>query len=209
MSARVDLVRTSGEFTLDGGTFEVENNVWILGDDTECLVIDPAHDPEPVLDAIGTRTVSAIVCTHAHNDHINGAVPLADKVGAPILLHPADRELWDAVYPNRPPDRSLSDGERLTVAGLDVRVLHTPGHTWGGVSLHVPEHGWLFSGDTLFQGGPGATGRSYSDFEVIIASIANRLLVLDGTTTVHTGHGPTTTIAAEAPHLGEWISRGH
>ncbi len=209
MSARVELVTTSGQFVLDGGTFDVDNNVWLVGDDREVLVIDPAHEPELILEAIGSRSVTAIVCTHGHNDHINGAVPLADKVGAPVLLHAEDHELWQQVYPAREPDGTLSDGEILTVAGTDLQVLHTPGHTWGGVSLHAAEPGWVFSGDTLFAGGPGATGRSYSDFSQITESIAQTLLVLASDTIVHTGHGPTTTVGAEAPHLAEWIARGY
>lgn len=209
MSARVDLVRTSGNFVLDGGTFAVENNVWVVGDERECIVVDPSHDPDSILETVGSRSLTAIVCTHGHNDHVNGAIPLADKLGAPVLLHPEDRELWDQENPERKPDWSLSEDEVLTVAGLDLHVLHTPGHTWGSVCLHVPERGWLFAGDTLFQGGPGATGRSYSDFDTIIDSISRELLVLDGDTTVYTGHGPTTTIADEASHLDEWIARGH
>jgi glyoxylase-like metal-dependent hydrolase (beta-lactamase superfamily II) len=209
MAARVELVRTSGVFTLDGGTFEVDNNVWIIGDERDVLVIDPAHDPELILEAVGERQVTAIVCTHGHNDHINGAAAVADKTGAPVLLHADDYQLWDQVYPDREPDWSLSDGETLSVAGVDLEVLHTPGHSWGSVSLHAASEGWLFSGDTLFQGGPGATGRSYSDFDTIIRSISQRLFVLDGGTVVHTGHGPTTTIGEEAPNLPDWIDRGY
>ena len=207
--ARLGLVRTAGNFVLDGGTFAVENNVWLVGDETECIVIDPAHDPGAIIDAIGARSVAAVVCTHGHNDHVNGARPLADKVGAPVLLHPADRELWDQENAGRPPDRELADGDVLSVADVQLHVLHTPGHTWGSVCLYVPGNGWLFSGDTLFRGGPGATGRSFSDLGTIIDSIARKLLVLDGDTSVYTGHGPATTIGAEAPHLDDWIARGH
>ncbi|GAA4835737.1 MBL fold metallo-hydrolase [Saccharopolyspora rosea] len=209
MTARVDLVRTSGVFALDGGEFEVDNNVWLIGDDARVLVVDPAHEIAPVLEAVDGRDVVAIVCTHGHNDHINGAVELADKVGAPVLLHPQDRPLWDAVHGDREPDGTLSDGEVLTVGGVDLHVLHTPGHTWGSVCLHAAAEGLLFSGDTLFSGGPGATGRSFSDFPTIIRSISDRLLTLDPATTVHTGHGPSTTIGAEVPHLQDWITRGH
>jgi glyoxylase-like metal-dependent hydrolase (beta-lactamase superfamily II) len=134
---------------------------------------------------------------------------LADATGAPVWLHPADRELWDMTYPERAPDRDLSDGQTITVAGADLTVLHTPGHSRGAVCFHLPGQGWLFSGDTLFAGGPGATGRSFSDFGAIIGSIRDRLLVLDPETIVHTGHGADTTIGAEAPHLQEWIARGH
>ena len=209
MTARAELVRTSGVFTLDGGTFEVDNNVWIVGDQREVIVIDPAHDPELILESIGDRTVIAIVCTHGHNDHINGAAALADKTGAPMLLHADDHELWQQVYPGREPDWTLSEGEVLSVADVYLEVIHTPGHTWGSVCLHASEQGWLFSGDTLFEGGPGATGRSYSDFPTIIHSSSSRLFALEGNTVVHTGHGTTTTISAEAPNLQTWIDRGH
>ncbi|GAA0535193.1 MBL fold metallo-hydrolase [Saccharopolyspora thermophila] len=209
MGARVEQVVTSGVFTLDGDTFEVDNNVWLIGDDREVFVVDPAHDHELILEAIGRRAVRAIVCTHGHNDHINAAVPLADVVGAPVLLHTEDVDLWKQVNPDRPPDWTLSDGEVLTIAGIELEVLHTPGHTWGSVCLHAADHGWLFSGDTLFAGGPGATGRSCSDFPTIIRSITSRLLAFDPATIVHTGHGPSTTIGAESPHLDEWLARGH
>ncbi len=90
-----------------------------------------------------------------------------------------------------------------------LHVLHTPGHAPGAICLYAPELNALFSGDTLFQGGPGATGRSFSDFGEIIDSIRDKLLTLPPETVVYTGHGPTTTIGDEAGHLDEWIARGH
>jgi glyoxylase-like metal-dependent hydrolase (beta-lactamase superfamily II) len=90
-----------------------------------------------------------------------------------------------------------------------LKVLHAPGHAPGAVCLYAPELGTVFTGDTLFNGGPGATGRSYSDFGVIVGSIRERLLTLPPDTVVRTGHGETTTIGDEAPHLEEWIARGH
>jgi glyoxylase-like metal-dependent hydrolase (beta-lactamase superfamily II) len=207
VSARIELVRTRGVFSLDGEDFDVENNIWLVGDDHEVLVIDAAHDAGAIAAAVDGRRVRAVVCTHGHNDHINAAVDLARRVDAPVALHPADRMLWDAVHPGRAPDRELHDGDELTVAGTRLRVLHTPGHSPGGVSLLGPE-GHVFAGDTLFKGGPGATGRSYSDFGTIIASIRDRLLTLPAGTVVHTGHGDDTTVGDEAPHLGEWIARG-
>ncbi|MBA2576366.1 MAG: MBL fold metallo-hydrolase [Euzebyaceae bacterium] len=204
----MDLVTTAGVFSLDGQDFDVENNVWLAGDDEEVLVVDAAHDADAILDGVGGRRVTAIVCTHGHNDHINAAVELADRTGAPIALHADDRMLWDAVHPDRAPDLGLADGTVVAAGGSRLTVIHTPGHSPGGVSLYDGGNR-LFSGDTLFQGGPGATGRSYSDFPTIVASIRDRLLTLPPETVVHTGHGPTTTIGAEAPHLQEWIDRGH
>lgn len=209
MTARIDNKVTSGTFSLDGGTWDVDNNVWIVGDDSECLVVDAAHDAGAILQQIGGRALTAIVCTHAHNDHINAARELAAVTGAPILLHPEDRVLWDMVYPDRGPDRMLADGDVIQVAGTDLHVLHTPGHAPGAVCLYAPGLATLFSGDTLFQGGPGATGRSFSSFDVIIDSLRAKVLSLPTATSVLTGHGDSTSIGQEAPHLQEWIERGH
>ncbi|AUH43143.1 MBL fold metallo-hydrolase [Streptomyces sp. CMB-StM0423] len=202
--ARIDHLVTSGTFSLDGGTWDVDNNVWIVGDGTEALVIDAAHDSDAIAAAVGDRRVTAIVCTHAHDDHIDAAPALAAKTGAPVLLHPDDRVLWDMTHPDRAPDAALADGQTLPVAGTELTVLHTPGHAPGAVCLYAPELGTVFTGDTLFHGGPGATGRSYSDRPTIEASIRARLLTLPPETVVRTGHGETTTIAAEAAGAEGW-----
>ncbi|GGM91732.1 hydrolase [Thermopolyspora flexuosa] len=209
MAARIDHVVTSGTFTLDGGTWDVDNNVWIVGDDSEAIVIDAAHDAAAIAKTVGDRTLRAIVCTHAHNDHVNAAPALAELTGAPILLHPDDMPLWRLTHAERAPDRELSDGQVIEVGGVALTVLHTPGHAPGAVCLYAPDLGTVFTGDTLFSGGPGATGRSFSDFPTIIESIRNRLLTLPPETVVRTGHGESTTIGTEAPHLDEWIARGH
>jgi glyoxylase-like metal-dependent hydrolase (beta-lactamase superfamily II) len=117
--------------------------------------------------------------------------------------------LWRAVFPEVDPDSSIVDGQEFTVAGATVKAIHTPGHSPGSVCFYLPTEGTLFSGDTLFQGGPGATGRSYSDFPTIIDSIRTRILSLPPETVVLTGHGDSTTIGSELPHLDEWIARGH
>ena len=205
---RVERLVTSGTFELDGGSWEVDNNVWLVGDDTEVLVVDAAHDAGAILDAVGGRRVVAIVCTHAHNDHVNAVGELVAATGATAHLHPDDRVLWDQTQPDLP-GGELSDGQVLTVGDVEATVLHTPGHAPGACCVHVPALGAVLSGDTLFKGGPGATGRSYSDFPTIIESIRTRLLDLPPDTVVLTGHGDPTTIGAEAPHLEDWIARGH
>ncbi len=208
VSLRVERVRTSGVFSLDGEDIEVENNIWLVGDDDRVLVVDAAHDAQPIVEAVGGRDVLVVVATHGHNDHINAAIELGYAVGAPVALHPADRVLWDQVHPKHAPDVDLADGDRFELDGHRLEVLHTPGHSPGGVCLHLVPAGMVFSGDTLFRGGPGATGRSFSDFPTIIASIRTRLLGLPPASVVHPGHGEDTTIGAEAPHLEEWIARG-
>jgi glyoxylase-like metal-dependent hydrolase (beta-lactamase superfamily II) len=201
VTARVDHAVTSGTFSLDGQTFDVDNNVWVIGDDEECVVVDAPHDVERVLAVVGERSLKAIVCTHAHDDHVRVAPALRERTQAPILLHPDDRPLWELTHPGTLWDADLADGQEIEVAGTVLRVLHTPGHAPGAVCLYAPGLGVVFTGDTLFRGGPGATGRSYSDEATIRASIRDRLLTLPDDTVVKTGHGDDTTIGAERAGL--------
>ncbi len=205
---RVDRAVISGTFSLDGGTWDVDNNVWVLGDDEECVVVDAPHEAGPILELVGGRRVVAVLCTHAHDDHITVATELAEATGAPAYLHPDDRMLWDRVD-SRPPDRDLADGQTFRVGDVEIEVLHTPGHSPGSCCFSVPALALVLTGDTLFKGGPGATGRSFSDFDTIVESIRERLLTLPPVSVVLTGHGDSTTIGDEAPHLQEWLGHGH
>ncbi len=198
---RIDHATTSGTFSLDGETHQVDNNVWVLGDDTECVVIDAPHDVDAIMAVVGERAVKAILCTHAHDDHVRAAPALRQRVHAPILLHPDDKPLWEQTHTDELWDVDLFDGQRVEVAGTTLTVLHTPGHAPGGVCFAAADLGCVFTGDTLFQGGPGATGRSYSDEGTLVGSIQTRLFSLPDDTVVHTGHGPDTTIGAERANV--------
>ncbi|MCZ2821825.1 MBL fold metallo-hydrolase [Modestobacter sp. VKM Ac-2977] len=201
MRARVEQAVVSGVFSLDGQDFDVDNNVWLVGDDDEVLVIDAPHDAAPIVEAIGGRRVTGIVLTHGHNDHITAAVALRAATGAPIWLNPADRMLWDVVHPDAEPDHDLVEGTRFGVGDVQLHALHTPGHSPGSTCLHAPDLRTVFTGDTLFCGGPGATGRSFSDKPTILRSITDRLMTLHGDTVVRTGHGDDTTINAELGNI--------
>ena len=201
MTARIDHAVTSGTFSLDGQTFDVDNNVWVVGDDSECVVIDAPHDVQAILEVVGGRRVVAVLCTHAHDDHVRHAPELGRAVEAPVLLHPADLPVWELTH-DSPPDGELADGQQLPIADIALEVIHTPGHAPGAVCFYSPDLGVVFTGDTLFQGGPGATGRSFSDHDLIVASITERLLGLPAETIVKTGHGDDTTIGAEQGNIG-------
>ncbi len=209
MPFTVTRVVIAGTFSLDGQDFAVENNVWVIGDDDGLIVVDAAHDAPKIAEVVNHRRVHAIVCTHGHNDHVNAAPALSELVTAPVYLSLADRMLWDVVHPGLAPYDDLRAGDSFAIAGEELHVLPTPGHSPGGICLYAPGPGLLFSGDTLFRGGPGATGRSYSDFPTILDSISTSLLTLPSPTVVHPGHGEDTTIGAEAGGYDEWVARGH
>lgn len=205
-TVRVDHATTTGTFSLDGETHEVENNVWVLGDDATCVVFDAPHDVATVERLVAGRECLAILLTHAHDDHVRFAPELSAALEAPILLSPEDREVWSLTHGDLEWDGDVADGDEFVVAGTEILAIATPGHSPGSTCYLVPDLGVLFSGDTLFEGGPGATGRSFSSRETIEDSIRERLFTLAPETVVHTGHGPDTTIGAERERArGDWL----
>ncbi|MEJ7706380.1 MAG: MBL fold metallo-hydrolase [Nocardioidaceae bacterium] len=194
---RIDTGVVSGTFSLDGETHQVDNNVWVVGDDDECVVIDAPHDVTAIRELIGDRRVLAIVCTHAHDDHVRVAPELAHTVDAPILLHPDDAPVWQLTHPDTEPDSPLADGKRLMVAGMALEVLHTPGHSPGAICLYAPDLGVVFTGDTLFAGGPAPPGVVSPTTTRSWRASAKSCSPCAGETVVHSGHGDSSTIDAE------------
>ena len=158
MTVTIENLVTSGTFSLDGGTWDVDNNVWIVGNDDECVIIDSPHDAAAIINQVRGRKVLAILLTHAHNDHIGAAREVAAAVGAPIILNPEDLVLWKQVYPDTDPDRYHGDGDVFEVGGTALLAIHTPGHSPGSTCFYLESEGTVFTGDTLFNGGPGSDG---------------------------------------------------
>lgn len=208
---------TSGTFRLDGGEWDVDNNVYLIADETTnaVIIIDPAHEAETIKDKVGDRDVKAIVLTHAHNDHCELAPQLAAHYGVDVYLHPDDDVLWKESNGDAP--YTPIDVADPQWADWSMMVHHTPGHSPGCVVIEVidvadvagEQQNILLSGDTLFAGGPGATGRKYSDFDTIIRSLQNKVFTLPHDMPVYPGHGDSTTIGAEADRIDEYIARGY
>jgi glyoxylase-like metal-dependent hydrolase (beta-lactamase superfamily II) len=183
---------------------EMDNNVYLLRDveADEALLVDAADDAERILGEIGETRVVAIATTHGHWDHWRALDAVREATGAPAHLHPADRDMVEATI-----DADLADDGRIAFGRVAVRLIHTPGHTPGSTCLLLGER-HVFTGDTLFPGGPGGTFGDDAAFRRIIASLRERLFALDDETHVYPGHGDETTIGAERPALAEWEARG-
>lgn len=190
----------------------MDNNCYILADaDTDAgIIIDAADDADRVLDVVGDTEITTILTTHGHRDHWQALAAVARATDARVLHHREEQSRIPV-----PPHGTVTHGDRVSVGAAAVEILHTPGHTDGSVSVlltgaaddrpHVAGH--LFTGDTLFPGGPGATVGA-QQFEQIMRSLRSHLFSLDDDTWVYPGHGDDTTIGAERPRLDEWQARG-
>jgi glyoxylase-like metal-dependent hydrolase (beta-lactamase superfamily II) len=165
------------------------------------VVIDAAAEADRILAACHGLDVTAVLTTHGHADHVGAAGEVCRALRVPFRIHRADAEAAGIA-----PDEPIEPGETIQVGALRMTAVHTPGHTPGSTCFTVG--GLLFSGDTLFPGGPGATGTP-RDFATIMESLRTRLFTLPDETVVLPGHGLATTIGAERPSLPEWERRGY
>lgn len=204
--------------TLVVGMLQTNCYLALCTETKEAIIIDPGGDARRILRAADEAgaMVRLIVDTHAHFDHVAANAAVHEATKAPIAIHRLDAgALTEPIAlfglslggpPSPPADRLLEDGDEIRVGNLSLRVLHTPGHTPGGISLYCEAERALFSGDTLFQYGVGRTDFPGGDADTLVRSIRSRLFALPDDTVVYPGHGPATTIGAERrnnPFVGE------
>lgn len=206
---RVERVDSTGVQTVDGDEHEVETTTWIVGDDAEVIVIDPAHDAKAVLKAVGKRDVLMVICTSGYDDHTAAAPDVAERDDAPIALHSRDRLLWKEKHSDVDVDVSVENGGVFEIGDVQLRVIHTPGHSPGSISLYSEELEVVFTGSTLLAAGPGplADG-SFPDFATQLTSIGEHLLVLPDNTRILPARGEETTVSELEPHFDAWVSQG-
>jgi len=170
------------------------------------VLIDPADDAPLLVAMIADLDVRAIVISHGHADHTRAWEALVAATGLPVWAHRGDEDLLPAT-----PDRWLEDGDRLTFADIALEVMHVPGHTAGSILLATEGAAatHLFTGDTLFPGGPGNTGGDLARHALVMDGLETRVFArFDDPTRVHPGHGDGTTLGVERPRLAEWRARG-
>ncbi len=186
---------------LEVGTFE--NNIYVLRDvgTNEAYVVDAGYEPEAIAEAARGLTILGILITHGHPDHHEHVREVRDLLHAPVGIGADDATLLPGT------DFTIADGDTFRFGGHEITAIHTPGHTPGSTCLLLGRR--LFTGDTLFPGGPGNTQKDPVRFARIMQSLRERLFTLPDDTAVCPGHGRDTTLGAERPHLDEWAARGY
>ncbi|GAB2492913.1 MBL fold metallo-hydrolase [Nocardiopsis aegyptia] len=206
-SSGITRVRSEGVFEFDGTKHEVVSNTWIVdtGDDG-VIVIDPAHDAEAILKAVGDREIYLVACTNGYSPHIESAIKVAEEGDADIALHPREMRIWRRFHgaEHRPEIEVEGEGS-FEIGDLRVDVIALPGTSPGSVGYYISSLGVVFSGDTLRRGEPGKVGDSVIDYSKQLASIGEALLSLPGDTRVLPDQGPSTTIAAENANFDSWV----
>jgi len=205
MTARIEQVRVPGEIST-GEISTGEINAWIIGDRDEVIVIDPGSDAAAVLDAVGDREVLAVICTHAHPDHVAAAVAVADRDEAPVAVHPRDGILWRETHPDDNAEIEVEDGGIFEVADTTLEVIHAGGHTLGSICLYCEELDVVFTGHALTADGPVRHDGEFRDFAAQLTAIGEHLLTLPAGTRVLPGEGAETTIAAAEKKFDSWVT---
>jgi glyoxylase-like metal-dependent hydrolase (beta-lactamase superfamily II) len=222
VDARIDKVVTSGKVTVDDTEYDIESNTYLVGDDDAVIVIDPANDAEAILKEIGEREVMAVICTDGRDHHLSAVLEIAEadeEDPAPIGLHSRDRLLWRQYFralakkdedsefmKDLTPDIDIEDGGVFEIAGAQLDVMHTPGHTPGSICLYSEQLGVIFSGDTLHKGRPGRVGDEYHDLQDQLNSIGTLLGPLPKDTRVLPGQGEETTVGDEDSQWESWFA---
>lgn len=186
---RADLVRAASH---DG-----ERNVWFVGNDAECVVIDPAGQIGDLLGRCDLRRLKAILWTNLWPESVATAIALAERTGAVTYLHTDDLVIWRMAEPERRPQRSVPDGLVLDVCGVRLESIHTPGITPGGLCWHAPSLSAVFTGATLLKNGAGGAGLPAAERSALMASIRVGLFTLPSETVVHPGRGDDTRIGTQ------------
>lgn len=182
-------------------------NTWIVGDDEEVIVIDPGDDAAAVLAAVGDREVLAVICTHGHANHVAAAVGVAERDEAPVALHATDRSFWREVH-DADPDIQMEDEGRFGVAGVELEVIHAPGHSRGSVILYCEDLNAAFTGDVVGEDGPVPHERDFPNWGRQLDAIGAAVLTLPSDTRLLPGHGHEFTVAVAEKRFDSWVAGG-
>jgi glyoxylase-like metal-dependent hydrolase (beta-lactamase superfamily II) len=182
-------------------------NTWIVGDDDEVIVIDPGDDAGEVLAKVGDREIMAVICTHGHASHAAAAIAVAERDEAPVAVHPADRSAWREIHDTEP-DIEMEDEGKFGVAGVELEVLHAPGHSRGSVVLYCEDLGAAFTGDAVGEDGPVPHEREFPNWGRQLDSIGATVLTLPPGTRLLPGHGEEFTVAMAEKRFDSWVSGG-
>jgi glyoxylase-like metal-dependent hydrolase (beta-lactamase superfamily II) len=183
-------------------------NTWIVGDDEEVIVVDPGTDAAAVLAKVGDREIIAVICTHGHAGHVTAAPAVAERDDAEIALHPADLLSWREVHGKTDPEIEMEDGGIFRVAGVELEVIHAPGHSSGSVCLYCEDLAAVMCGDVLAADGLVTSEDGFSSFSLQISAIGEHVLTLPSGTRVLPGHGKEFTVAVAEKNFDSWIAAG-
>ena len=182
-------------------------NTWLVGDDDDVIVVDPAEDAAQVLAAVGDREILAVICTHGHAAHVAAALEVAERDEAQVALHPLDRSAWREVHSTNP-DIDMEEGGQFEVAGVTLEVVHAPGHSRGSVLLYCEELDAAFTGDVVTGSGPVPHSGSFPDWGRQLDAIGAHVLTLPLQTRLLPGHGEEFTVSDADKRFNSWYSAG-